>query len=133
MAEEPQSPRPTWFQKTALSRFRVQISSKDHSLHVVNCCTNVGKIALNKWGCRHVRFQPHFSFLTRTTVSEPCQGHAVRIWTQALAIFIEVGVATAPCLTASTFMLAPHKFRVLCSFIHKVFVLTHTHTSPSND
>ena len=78
------------------------------------------RTALNRWGATMQDFNLMFSFWSRATICECEASVAVRTWTQALAIFIQVGGACAPFLaTCQNVGMAAYKFRVLSSYVIK--------------
>ena len=59
----------------------------------------VSRTDLNKWAATPEDFALIFSFWTRTTLAQSPHAVAIKTWSQALAIFVQVGGKTAPFLT----------------------------------
>ena len=74
----------------------------------------VSRTDLNKWAATLEDFALIFSFWTRTTLARSPRAVVIKTWSQALAIFIQVGGRTAPFLTVCQNVgMAAYKFKAL--------------------
>ena len=74
----------------------------------------VSRTDLNKWAATLEDFALIFSFWTRTTLVRSPQAVDIKTWSQALAIFVQVGGRHAPFLTiCQNVGMAAYKFKAL--------------------
>ena len=78
----------------------------------------VTRTDLNKWAATLEDYALIFSFWTRTTFVQSQQAVAIKTWSQALAIFVQVGGKLAPFLTkCQNVGMAAYKFKALSAHL----------------
>ena len=90
----------------------------------------VTRTDLNKWAATLEDYALIFSFWTRATFVQSPQAVAIKTWSQALAIFVQVGVKIAPFLTkCQNVGMAAYKFKALSAHLLNLALQQEQHFS----